>query len=158
MKALFAGSFDPLTTGHLNLIKRASMMFDEVVVTVMVNPLKASVISKEKRIEFLSRCTKHLSNVKVVEENGLTVDAAVKYGCGVLVRGIRNGKDTDYELELEYYNKRLEPSIETVYLSTLPELMHVSSSRVKELISYGRDVKGLVPELIRQEVEELLGR
>ncbi len=158
MKALFAGSFDPLTTGHLNLIKRASMMFDEVVVTVMVNPLKASVISKEKRIEFLSRCTKHLSNVKVVEESGLTVDAALKHGCGVLVRGIRNGKDTDYELELEYYNKRLEPSIETVYLSTLPELMHVSSSRVKELISYGRDVKGLVPELIRQEVEELLGR
>ncbi len=158
MKALFAGSFDPLTTGHLNLIKRASMMFDEVVVTVMVNSAKSSALPKEKRIEFLKRCTKHLSNVKVAEESGLTVDAALKYGCGVLVRGIRNGKDTDYEIELEYYNKRLAPAIETVYLSTLPELMHVSSSRVKELISYGQDVKGLVPELIRLEVEQLLGR
>lgn len=156
MKALFAGSFDPVTTGHLNLIHRASRMFEEVVVAVMVNPNKQSALSKEKRIELLERCTKHLKNVKVVEDGGLTVDAAWKHECGVLVRGIRDGKDTDYELELEYYNKRLSPSIETVYLSTMPELMHVSSSRVKELISYGRDVKGLVPELIRSEVEELL--
>ena len=156
MKAFFAGSFDPVTVGHLNLIMRSSRLFDEVVVAVMVNPNKKSALSKEKRMEFLERCTKHLKNVKVVEEGGLTVDAARRHGCGVLIRGIRNGKDTDYELELEYYNKRLESSVETVYLSSDPLLMHVSSSRVKELVSYGRDLKGLVPEVIRQEVEELL--
>ena len=158
MKALFAGSFDPVTTGHLNLILRSSRIFEEVVVAVMVNPAKKSALTKEKRIELLRKCTAHLSNVKVVEEDGLTVDAAWKHGCGVLVRGLRNAKDTDYEIELEYYNKRLSASLETVYLSTKPELMHISSSRVKELISYGRDVKGLVPEIIREEVEELLSK
>lgn len=156
MKAFFAGSFDPLTLGHLNLIRRASIMFDEVVVAVMVNPQKKSSLSKERRMKHLVTCTRHLTNVKVVEENGLTVKAALKHGCGVLVRGIRNGKDMDYEVEMEWYNHRLCPEIETVYYSTVPELMHISSSRVKEMASYGQSLKGLVPEIIRAEVESLL--
>ncbi|MBP3399356.1 MAG: pantetheine-phosphate adenylyltransferase [Erysipelotrichaceae bacterium] len=156
MKAFFAGSFDPLTTGHLNLIHRASMMFDEVVVAVMVNPLKKSSLTKEKRLEHLRKCTAHMGNVRIVEEEGLTVDAAKKHGCGVLVRGVRNGKDMDYEIELEWYNRRLNSKIETVYLSTVPELMHVSSTRVKEMASFHQSLKGLVPEIIREEVESLL--
>ena len=156
MKALFVGSFDPVTTGHLNLMMRSARMFEEVVVCVMVNPAKKSALSIEKRIEFLKRSTSHLKNVTVVSEEGLSVDVARKHGCGVLVRGIRNGKDADYEIELEYYNRRLAKEIETVYLSALPELVHVSSSRVKELAYFGQPLQGLVPEIIRAEAEELL--
>ena len=99
MKAFFAGSFDPLTTGHLNLIHRASMMFDEVVVAVMVNPLKKSSLTKEKRLEHLRKCTAHMGNVRIVEEEGLTVDAAKKHVLRFIIPELEN---REYELFNDY--------------------------------------------------------
>lgn len=151
MKALIAGSFHPPTMGHLDLIGLSSRMFEEVIVAVMVNAEKKYSISKEQRVKMLEKCTAAFSNISVVSDTGLTAALARKMGAEVLVRGVRDCTDFEYERRIADIN-RSQYGIETVILPTKPSLSSVSSSVVMDLIRHGGNIDGLVPEIIKEEI------
>ncbi len=151
-KAIYPGSFDPLTNGHLDIIKRASMVFDELYVAVMINKSKTCTFSLEERIDFIKRCTDDIKNIKVVSSNGLTVDMAKKLGCNVIVKGIRAVSDYEYELAQATGNMMLDSNIETCLLVSRPELSFLSSSITKEIASFGGDVSKFIPDIIIDDV------
>lgn len=150
--AAFCGSFDPVTKGHVDLIERASHIFDTVVVFISFNSSKTSQYPLEKRLEWLERSCAHLNNVECKVQNGLVVDACHSVHATVLLRGIRNTVDFEYEQNMAVMNHLLDDSIETVSLFTRPELAYCSSSNVKELLKYGQDVSNLVPACIVKEL------
>ncbi|MCQ2124603.1 MAG: pantetheine-phosphate adenylyltransferase [Fibrobacter sp.] len=135
--AVFAGSFDPFTEGHLDIAKRAAAMFDELWILVAVNASKSCLFSLKNRIDFIRKSCKNLRNVKVAEFSGLTVEFMQKVGARYLVRGVRNGSDMDYELSVGWNNKTLYPECESVYLASAPEHLAVSSTVVRELLKCG---------------------
>ena len=151
-KAIYPGSFDPLTNGHLDIIKRASMVFDELYVAVMINKSKTCTFSLEERIDFIKRCTDDIKNIKVVSSNGLTVDMAKKLDCNVIVKGIRAVSDYEYELAQATGNMMLDSNIETCLLVSRPELSFLSSSITKEIASFGGDVSKFIPDIIIDDV------
>ena len=135
--AVFAGSFDPFTVGHLDIVKRASALFDEVWVLLAVNASKRYMFSEETRLEMVRKAVENIPNVKVDSFDGLTVDFAKRVGAKFLVRGIRNAADVDYEQTVAWNNKILFPECETVFLSSAPEHLMVSSTVVRELLKAG---------------------
>ncbi len=135
--AVFAGSFDPFTVGHLDIAKRAASMFEELWILVAVNASKSNVFSVESRKKFIETACKGIPNVKVAEFSGLTVDFMQQVGARYLVRGVRNGSDMDYELSVGWNNKILYSECESVYLVSAPEHLSVSSSVVRELLKCG---------------------
>lgn len=151
-KAIYPGSFDPLTIGHLDLIQRAAAMFDELEVVILHNEAKKSMFQEEERLEFIRNNTKELKNVICSVQNTLTVKYAKECGACAMIRGIRSLKDYMYEEELAQINQRIEPSIESVLLFCNPKYSTVSSSMIKELFKYGEDISDLVPS----DVEEKL--
>lgn len=151
-KAIYPGTFDPITEGHLDIIKRASKTFDEVYVAVMVNKAKICTFSLEERIKFIKKCTKNLKNVKVVSDNILTVELAKKLNCNVIVRGIRAVTDYEYELAQATTNMTLNDKIETCMIVSKPELSFISSSIVKEIASFGGDISKYIPKAIANDV------
>lgn len=151
-KAIYPGTFDPITEGHLDIIKRAAKMFDEVYVAIMINSKKACTFTLEERIKFIKKCTKYLKNVKVVSDNILTVDLAKKLNCNVIVRGIRAVSDYEYELAQATTNMTLNNKIETCLLVAKPELSFISSSIVKEIATFGGDISKYIPAAINDEV------
>lgn len=151
-KAIYPGTFDPITEGHLDIIKRASKTFDEVYVAVMVNKAKTCTFSLEERIKFIKKCTKNLKNVKVVSDNILTVELAKKLNCNVIVRGIRAVTDYEYELAQATTNMTLNDKIETCMIVSKPELSFISSSIVKEIASFGGDISKYIPKAIANDV------
>ncbi len=156
MKAMYPGSFDPITIGHLDIIERASKLYDEVVVAINENVSKKATFSPQERKELIEKCTRHFSNVRVIIGNGLTVNIAKKEGCSVLVRGIRAIADYEYELALATTNMKLDKDIETVFLVAKPEFSFLSSSIAKEVAHYGGDITQMIPESIIEEVKERL--
>lgn len=142
--AVFAGSFDPFTIGHLDIVKRASALFDEVWVLLAVNASKCYMFSEETRLEMVRKAVENIPNVKVDCFDGLTVDFAKRVGAKYLVRGIRGAADVEYEQTVAWNNKVLCPECETVFLSSAPEHLMVSSSVVRELLKSGiaRDEEG----------------
>lgn len=144
-RAVFPGSFDPVTKGHLDLIKRASKMFDRLVVGVLVNSAKKPLFSVEERVEMLEELTGNLDNVSVQSFDGLLVDFVKMTGSDVIVRGLRTSQDFEYELPLAQTNYKLSDGIDTVFLATLPEHSYISSSAVKELLRYDADITDMVP-------------
>jgi pantetheine-phosphate adenylyltransferase len=144
-RAVFAGSFDPPTYGHRNLIERASRLFDEVVVVVAVNYRKAGLFSPEERLAFLRNLSSPFKNVSVRLCDGLLIDFVRAIGATVMVRGLRNGADFSAELELALWNKELAPEVETVFLPTEAPYLLLSSSAVRELATFGRDISAFVP-------------
>ncbi len=156
MKAMYPGSFDPITIGHLDIIERASKLYDEVVVAINENVAKKATFSASERKVLIEKCVAKFKNVRVVIGKGLTVDVAKKEGCGVLVRGIRAIADYEYELALATTNMKLEKDIETVFLVAKPEFSFLSSSIAKEVAHYGGDIKALIPEMIIDEVKKRL--
>ena len=158
IKALYPGSFDPITLGHLDIIERASKMFDEVDVAIMHNPRKQCSFNIEERIAMIQKCTKHLPNVRVVSDNILTVDLAKKLGCKVLVRGIRAVVDYEYELAQASANMTLDKDIETVFLVAKPEYSFLSSSVAKEVAMFNGDISQMIPECIQDEVKNRLNK
>ena len=156
IKAIYPGTFDPITVGHLDVIKRASKVYDKLIIAVMENRSKTCTFSKEERRKMIEKCCKNLKNVEVVVGDGLTVDLAKKHHCKVIVRGIRAVSDYESELALATANMSLNSSIETVFMVAKPELSFLSSSIAKEIASFGGDIKDYIPSVIISEVSKKL--
>jgi pantetheine-phosphate adenylyltransferase len=145
MKAAFPGSFDPPTLGHLDIIKRAAGLFDELLVVIAENRQKKYLFSAAERIEMVRQLTREFGNVSVTSCDSLIVSFLRKQGIRLLIRGIRGMEDFSYEFELSMMNKVLDSSIETIFMTTDPEYLILRSSSIKELASFGGDVSGMVP-------------
>jgi pantetheine-phosphate adenylyltransferase len=150
MIAIYPGSFDPITLGHIDIIERGAKLFERVIVAVLSNPSKQPLFTVEKRIEQITQCTKHINNVKVDSFVGLTVDYAKLHNAGVLLRGLRVLSDFEKELQMAHTNKTLNQEIETVFLATTKEYGFLSSSIVKEIAQFG----GAIGHLVSQEIVE----
>ena len=138
---LFTGSFDPMTNGHMDLIERASKLFDKLYVGIFYNPHKNGFLSIESRLKTVEKAVAHLENVQVIASHDeLVVDVARKLGVHVLVRGLRNVADLQYEASFDFYNHQLAGEIETVYLHSRPEHVYISSSAVRELLKFDQDI------------------
>ncbi len=155
-KALYPGTFDPITKGHIDIIKRASSLFDELYIAIMINPRKKCTFSVEEREELIKKCVCDLSNVHVVSDSNLTVRLAKKLGCKVLIRGIRAIADYEYELSQATSNMILDDKIETVFLVARPEYSFLSSSIAKEIAVFDGDISNFIPEEIVEEVTKKL--
>lgn len=145
-KALFAGSFDPVTVGHVEIVSRASTLFDEIHVAIGVNPGKKYIFDLDARLKMLEDSLAGLPGVSVHSYSGLTIDFARKQGANFLLRGLRNADDMDYERTVDLINQRLGSEMETVFLLASPNYLHISSSLVRQVIQYGGDLSGLVPD------------
>ncbi|WP_297568554.1 pantetheine-phosphate adenylyltransferase [uncultured Faecalibaculum sp.] len=154
MKAVFCGTFDPVTRGHLALIQRAAGLFDHLCVVISPNSDKHCLLSADLRRRLLEESVAHLPNVSVMEFDGLAVDAARAAGAGVLVRGLRSAADADYECNMAGMNRRIAQDIETLVLFSAPEDTLVSSSNVRELLKYGLPVDDLVPVPVNRWLQE----
>ncbi|GAA2076707.1 pantetheine-phosphate adenylyltransferase [Aeromicrobium halocynthiae] len=152
-KVVCPGSFDPVTNGHLDIVGRASRLFDEVVVAVLVNRSKQSLFSLEERIDMLRRATSHLPNVTVDSFQGLLVDFCTEHGISAIVKGLRAVSDFDYELQMAQMNGSLT-DVDTVFIPTSPEYSFLASSLVKEVAKGGGDVSGLVPDFVLERMTE----
>ena len=154
VRAIYPGSFDPVTLGHLDLIQRSSKMFDEVIVCILNNASKKSpLFSIEERVKMLGDVTAGYTNVTVASSEGLLVDFAKENGVNIIVRGLRGTTDFDFELQMAQANKTISSDIETVFLATDPRYSFISSSMVKEFASYGKSVSGFVPEQVLRQIE-----
>jgi len=158
MRALYPGSFDPLTLGHLDLIERASALFEQIVVAVLQNPSKTPAFSLEARLGQIRAATSHLPNVKVGSFDGLTVQYARQCQAQVILRGLRALSDFEFELQIAHTNKSLDPTIETVFLATATQHSFLSSSVVKEVARFGGDVRHMVPTGVASDLVRLLNR
>ena len=143
--ALYPGSFDPVTVGHVDIVARASALFDEVVVSVYDTPSKSLLFTTNERVELLERACEHLPNVRVVKYSGLTIRFARDIGAEVIVRGLRSGVDFEYEFEMAFMNRKLEPQVDLVCFMTSQDYMFVSSSLLKEVAKLGGDIREMVP-------------
>ena len=152
--AIYPGSFDPPTYGHLDIIERASKLCDELIIGVLKNSAKTPLFSVEERVNMLKVTTRDIANVRVESFEGLTVDFAKQNGATIIVRGLRALTDFDYELQLSQISKTLCEDIETIFLSTNLKYSFLSSSTVKEVASYRADISGLVPPYIQELVEK----
>lgn len=161
MKACYPGTFDPITKGHLDVIERASKMFDELDVLIMRNVRKQSTFSEEERLHLIEEAVRTLpehDNIHVMIGTGLTVEMARKIGAKSIIRGIRAVSDYEYELQQATGNQVLAPEIETVFIIARPEYSFLSSSIVKEIAYYNGDISSFIPDVILDEIREKLAR
>ncbi len=150
--AICPGSFDPITVGHLDIIRRAAAMFDEVIVVVMVNANKQSCFSLDQRVEMIRKSTANIPHVTADSYYGLLAEYAAEKGAAAIVKGLRAMSDFEYEFQMALTNKKLNPAVETVFLTTSAENMYLSSSMVKQIASMGGDVSDFVPAEIHRDV------
>ncbi|MGW4767504.1 pantetheine-phosphate adenylyltransferase [Nocardia sp. NPDC004278] len=153
--AMCPGSFDPVTNGHIDVFARAAVQFDEVVVTVSVNPKKQGMFSVEERMEMLREATAHLPNVRVESWQGLLVDFAKQEGLTAIVKGLRDATDFGYELQMAQMNKKLS-GVDTFFIATNPTFSYLSSSLVKEVAAYGGDVTDMLPPAVHKRLLDRL--
>jgi len=154
--ALCPGTYDPVTVGHLDIISRCAAMFDEVVVAVVDDSFRKTVLfTCEERVRFLEESTKQLPNVRVTVMHNLVVDLARRAGASVLVKGLRALTDFEYEFQMAQLNRKLDPDLETMYLMASPEFSFLSSSGVKEIARYGGCVSDLVPDAVARRFAEM---
>lgn len=144
--AVFAGSFDPITNGHINILEKSAKIFDKIFVAVAYNKNKQGLIPYSERAHIIQESVKHLTNVQVDCFSGLTVDFAKKHNANILIRGLRNTVDFEYEKQIAQNNQILAPHIQTVFLTADPEYCFISSSGIKELLYHNADISKLVPE------------
>ena len=154
LRAIYPGSFDPVTYGHLDIIRRSCKIVDELVVGVLNNNAKMPLFSAEERVKMLEEVTKDLTNVKIVLFNGLLIDFARQQGAAVVIRGLRAITDFEYELQMSQTNHKLEPGVETMFLTTSIEYSYLSSTTVKEIAAFGGDISQFVPEAVAVELEK----
>ena len=158
MRVMYPGSFDPITIGHIDLIERSSVKFDEVVVAIMANDDKLGTFTMEDRFEMVKRAVKHLDNVTVVIGEGLTVEFAKEMDCCLLVRGIRAVMDYEMELQQATANRILDSNIETLFLVASPRYSYISSSVARELARYGADLSSFVPDFVAKALYEKMAQ
>ncbi len=146
--AIYAGSFDPITKGHLDVLETSAKIFDKVIIAVAKNGDKKGFLSVEERVDLIKGSVKHLNNVEVDSFDGLTIEYARKRGANVLIRGLRAVSDFEYEMQLSQTNSSLADEIKTVFFITKPEYNFISSSVVKEVYSNNGDISGFVPDYV----------
>lgn len=156
--AICPGSFDPVTLGHMDIIRRASKIFDRVVVAVMVNPAKKAAFTLEERMELLRKATAGMEGVEVAGFEGFLADYARMRGACAIVKGLRAVSDFEYEFQMSLANKRLNPEAETIFFTAAAENMYLSSSIVKQIASFGGDISEFVPGCILDEIKNRLYR
>lgn len=154
--AIYPGSFDPVTNGHLDVIKRSSKIFDKVIVAVAKNPNKTPMFTIEERVELLERVVKSMPNVEIDHFDGLLVDYAKEKGSSVIIKGLRAISDFEYEFQMALMNRKLDSSIETLFMMTSYKYSFLSSSMMKEIGKLGGCIGELVPDEILQDVQEKL--
>ena len=150
--AIYPGSFDPITLGHLNIIRRASRIFDRVDVCVMVNSSKTPMFSLQERMELIERCVKHLKNVSVHTSDILLAEYAKRYEDPVLVKGLRAVSDYEYEVQMAVINRKMNHTLDTVFLPSSEKYTYISSSMVREIASFGGDVERFLPASIAGDI------
>ena len=154
MRAIYPGSFDPVTYGHLDIIERAARISDELIVGVLQNKTKSPLFSVEERVIMLREVTKELKNVKIVPFEGSLIDFAKQMDAKVIVRGLRAITDFEYELQMSQTNRKLNSDIETLFLTTSLDYSYLSSTTVKEVASFGGDINQFVPKFVVDKVTE----
>lgn len=152
VKAVYPGSFDPVTYGHLDVIKRASVLFDEIIIGVLHNYRKSPLFSAEERVNILKEVTKDIPNITIKAFEGLSVDFVRDCGAQVIVRGLRAITDFEYELQMAQTNRILEPRIDTMFLTTSLEYAYLSSTTVKEVAMFGEDISKFVPPYVAEQI------
>ena len=150
--AICPGSFDPVTNGHLDIITRAANMFDKVIVVVATNSTKKNSFTPEERVEMIKKCIPDINNVEVVHYDGLLADYAATRGATAIIKGLRAMSDFEYEFQMALANKKLNPNVETLFLTTASQNMYLSSSMVKQIATMNGDISGFVPEVIKQDI------
>jgi pantetheine-phosphate adenylyltransferase len=150
--ALFPGTFDPVTHGHLDVIRRAALIFDRVTVAVALHPAKKELLTVEERLALLREVCEDIPGVDVVQIEGLLVRGLERLGASVIVRGVRSAGDLDYELQMARTNRALSPNIETVLIASAPEHAHISSTLVRQVAEMGGDLSAFVPQAIAQSL------
>jgi pantetheine-phosphate adenylyltransferase len=158
VKALYPGTFDPPTNGHVDLIERGARIFDHLTVAILINPVKNPLFTVEERVEMLKEATSALGNVSIATFDGLMVEFARQQEAMAVLRGIRAITDYEYEFQMALMNRRLAPEIETVFLQPAGRYSFVSSRMVKEVVSHGGDVSGLVPGNVLKRLEGRISR
>lgn len=153
---IYPGSFDPITNGHLDIIKRSSQLFDKVIVGIIQNPNKNSFFTLEERIDLIKKATNSIHNIEIDNFTGLLIDFAKKKNARVIIRGLRAISDFEYEFQMASMNHKLDPKIETVFMMTNIKYSYLSSSMVKEVGLLGGCIKDLVPEIINDDINRKL--
>lgn len=157
-RAIYPGTFDPVTYGHIDLIKRAQEIFSEVIVAVAHNPHKKPLFSVNERVAMLKKVTKDLKGIEVLEFDGLVVNYARKHKAKVLIRGLRMLSDFEYEFQMALTNRKLSPDIETIFLMPHESYSYLSSKLLKEAASLGADLSSFVPDFVGKALKEKLGK
>ena len=155
--AVYPGSFDPVTLGHLDIIERSLELFDEVIVAVMYNRNKRPMFDVEERVELLRKSTSHLKNVTIDSHEGLLIDYLKRKNLNIVVKGLRAISDFEAEFQMASVNQKLSPDVETVFIMTRTEYMYLSSSIVKEVASFNGDISNFVNTVVSEAIEEKLG-
>ncbi len=156
LTAVCPGSFDPITVGHLDIIRRAAGMFSKVIVVVMPNVSKSPCFTPEERVEMIKAATSDIENVEVDTSSGLLADYCEAKKAGAIIKGLRAMSDFEYEFQMALTNKKLNPNTETVFLTTRAENMYLSSSMVKQIGAMGGDIKDFVPAVIHEKIKNRL--
>ncbi|MCG6169570.1 pantetheine-phosphate adenylyltransferase [Leptospira sp. FAT2] len=156
--AIYPGSFDPLTNGHLDILQRSLGLFDKVIIAIAVNSNKSTLFSVEERLGFIREVTKGIKDLEIDTFQGLTVDYCTKVGAKSIIRGLRAVTDFDYEYAISLMNKKLAPDVETVFLMSSSEYSFISSTIVKEVARHGRDVSNQVPEIVSKALLKKLSQ
>ena len=152
IRAVYPGSFDPVTNGHLDIIERSAKVFDELIVAVLINPDKQGLFNIEERVELIERTVKHIPNVKVKSFSGLLIDFLKQQDSKVIIKGLRAVSDFEYEFQMSLMNKKLDPDIETTFMMATSKNSFLSSSSVKQVATFGGCIKDLVPDEIIPDI------
>lgn len=153
-RAIYPGSFDPITYGHLDIIERSARVVDELIVGVLYNKAKIPLFSAEERVRMIKEVTKNIENVKVVAFEGLLIDFADQMHADVIIRGLRAATDFEYELQMAQTNRKLDDKVETLFMVTGLEYAYLSSSTVREVAAFGGDISNFVPEPMKKKIME----
>lgn len=154
--AIYPGSFDPISNGHLDIINRASKIFDKLIILVSLNPKKKYLLTDNERVEIVKKSCQHLDNVEVIASKSLVLDFAKKVNACSIIRGLRNHNDFDSEMELFQFNHTIDNSVETLLMFPAANNLFLSSSSIKELVMFNSDITPYVPLVVKEEIEKIL--